>query len=64
MSQTVEVVVAPNGEARVETKGFTGGSCRTASEFIERALGTSTGERLKPEFYQSTQAQQHLQEGS
>ncbi|MFO1007272.1 MAG: DUF2997 domain-containing protein [Planctomycetaceae bacterium] len=64
MSQAIEVVVAPNGETRVETKGFSGASCRTASEFIERALGASTGERLKPEFYQSTQAQQHLQEGS
>ena len=64
MSQTIEVVVAPNGETRVETKGFTGSSCRAASEFIERALGTSTGERLEPEFYQTTRTQQHLQEGS
>ena len=64
MSQTIEVVIAPNGETRVETKGFTGASCRVASEFIERALGTSTSERLKPEFYQTTQAPQHLQEGS
>ena len=63
MSQTIEVVVAPNGETRVETRGFTGASCRTASEFIERALGTSTSERLKPEFHQTTQSQQHLQEG-
>ena len=63
MSQTIEVVVAPNGETRMETKGFTGASCRAASEFLERALGAATGERLKPEFYQTTQAQQHLQEG-
>lgn len=58
------MVVLPNGETRVETKGFSGANCREASEFIERALGASTGERLKPEFYQSTQTQQHLQEGS
>ena len=63
MSQTIEVVVAPNGETRVETKGFTGASCRTVSEFIERALGAPTSERLKPEFHQTTQSQQHLQEG-
>lgn len=63
MSQTIEVVVAPNGETRVETKGFIGARCRAASEFLERALGASTGERLKPEFYQTTQMQQHLQEG-
>ena len=64
MSQSIEVVVAPNGETRVETKGFSVASCRAASEFIERALGVSTCERLKPEFYQTTQTQQHLQEGS
>ena len=64
MSQTIEVVVAPNGETRVETKGFTGASCRAASEFIERALGATTSEQIRPEFYQTTQAQQHLQEGS
>ena len=63
MNQTIEVVVAPNGETRVETKGFSGASCRAASEFIERALGNSTSERLKPEFYQTAQAQQNLQEG-
>ena len=64
MSQTIEVVVAPNGETRVETKGFTGASGRQAREFSERALGASPGERLKPEFYHTTQPQQHLQEGS
>ncbi|MFO1007756.1 MAG: DUF2997 domain-containing protein [Planctomycetaceae bacterium] len=64
MSQTIEVVIAPNGETRVETKGFAGNSCRAASEFIERALGASKSERLKPEFYQTTHTQQHLREGS
>ena len=63
MSKVIEVVIAPNGETRVETKGFAGASCRAASEFIERALGASTSERLKSEFYQTTQTQQHLQEG-
>jgi len=63
LNQTIEVVVAPNGETRVETKGFAGSCCRAASEFIERALGKSKGERLKPEFYQTTHTQQHLQEG-
>ena len=64
MSQTIEVMVAPNGGTRVETRGFTGASCRKASEFIERALGVSTSERIKPEFYQTTLTQQHLQEGT
>jgi hypothetical protein len=37
-SQTIEVVISPQGETRVETKGFTGGSCRQASQFLEHAL--------------------------
>ena len=63
MSQTIEVVVAPNGQTRVETTGFTGSTCRQASEFIERALGAKTGEMLKAEFYQAAVATQQVQEG-
>ena len=32
-SLIIEVVVSPQGETRVETKGFVGSSCRQASEF-------------------------------
>lgn len=63
MSKTIEIVVAPNGQAHVETKGFTGSECRQASEFIERALGSKTGETLKAEFYQAAVATQQVKEG-
>ena len=52
MSKTIEIVVAPNGESRVETKGFDGSECRQASLFIEQALGQRASEQLKPEFHQ------------
>jgi len=39
MSPTIEIIVAPNGRSQVQTKGFTGNSCRLASGFIEQALG-------------------------
>lgn len=52
MSKTIEIVVAPNGESRVETKGFVGRECRQASLFIEQALGQRASEQLKPEFHQ------------
>lgn len=55
--------MAPNGQAHVETKGFTGSECRQASEFIERALGSKTGETLKAEFYQAAVATQQVKEG-
>ena len=52
MNKTIEIVVAPNGQTRVETKGFSGSECRQASEFIEQALGQRQHEQLKAEFHQ------------
>jgi hypothetical protein len=54
LSKLIELTVSPNGETRVETKGFTGNSCRDASKFLEEALGLRNSESLKPEFYQTT----------
>ena len=62
MTRTIEIIVAPNGETKVETKGFAGSECRDASRFIEQALGQQTGEQLTAEFHQqvlSDQVQQH-----
>ncbi len=51
MTKIIEVLVAPTGETRVETKGFTGTECREASAFIEKALGTRTSETLTAEYH-------------
>jgi len=56
----IEIIVAKDGQTRVETKGFLGSDCQGASRFIEQALGKATGEQLKPEFY--TAASNHLQQ--
>ena len=37
--KTIAITVSPQGETRLETKGFTGASCQDASRFIENALG-------------------------
>ena len=39
MTQVIEITIAPNGQTKLETKGFTGASCRGASQFLEEALG-------------------------
>jgi hypothetical protein len=49
--KTIEIIVSPQGETRLETKGFTGAECRQASRFIEEALGRRTAERLTVEFH-------------
>ena len=49
----IEIVVEPDGTTSVETRGFVGPSCREASTFIERALGSTTSETLTAEFHQT-----------
>ena len=63
MSRTIEIIVAPNGQASVETKGFVGSECRQASQFIEQALGQQTDELLRPEFHQAATSRQQIQQG-
>jgi len=61
---SIEIIVSPTGQTRVETKGFVGTSCRQASEFLEQALGKRTSEQLTPEFHQSESLPQSLREGT
>ena len=65
MKTTIEIIVAPNGETRVETKGFAGNQCQEASRFIERALGQQSNEQLTAEFHEvQPQQHDHLKEGT
>ena len=66
MSRTIEIIVTPNGQSQVQTKGFTGSSCRQASGFIEQALGQRTSEQMTAEYYQQASQSQtlHLKGGA
>ena len=61
--QIIEVIVSPQGECKVQTKGFAGSSCQQASQFIEAALGQRTSEQRTAEYYNQEQHSQRLQEG-
>lgn len=61
--QIIEVIVGPQGETRVTTQGFVGQACRTASQFLETALGSRTHEQLTPEYHQAAPTSEHQQEG-
>jgi ribosome-binding factor A len=63
MNQIIEITVTPDGQTRVETRGFSGAGCREASRFIEEALGKRASERTTPEFFQVADERQRLQEG-
>ena len=58
----IEILVSPQGETTVTTKGFNGASCRDASKFIEHALGQRTAETLTAEFHQSEPLRQSQSE--
>ncbi len=63
-TRTIEVVVSPAGEATVQTKGFSGSSCRDASRFIERALGVVQSDTPTAEMYQSESIGQPVHQGN
>ena len=60
--KTIEITVDSKGQTRVETRGFSGGECREASRFIERALGRPTDEKLTAEFHQSQDVGEQLKQ--
>ena len=49
----IEIIVAPDGTTRVETKGFNGTECQDASRLLETSLGRRTEETLTPEFHET-----------
>ena len=60
----IEIIVSPQGESRVQTKGFAGSECQQASRFLEQALGRSVRETLTGEFHgASLEQSRQIKEG-
>jgi hypothetical protein len=64
VNKLIEITIALDGNARVETEGFQGAECREASRFMEQALGRQQNEQLTAEFYATSAAQQWATEGN
>ncbi len=60
----IEIVVDPKGQAKIETKGFTGGECRQASAFLEQALGLRQSETMTAAFHQNLPVDQSLRQSN
>ena len=60
----IEIIVSPEGNTTITTKGFAGQSCRDASKFIEQALGQRIDEHLTAEFHQTQSVSQQQQQRS
>jgi hypothetical protein len=62
--KTIEIVVAPDGSSRIETRGYTGPECRLASAFLEKSLGRQSSEQLTAAFHQVASEEGRLAEDS
>ncbi len=56
MPRVIEVIVSPQGQTTVQTKGYAGTDCLQASKFLEQALGVVTGDQKTIEIYKSHNA--------
>lgn len=63
MKQVIEVTVSTDGKVTVQTKGFAGAACKTASASLEHALGLKVSEKQTAEFYSQQHQHQQLKEG-
>ena len=61
MSHTIEIVITEEGETTVETKGVKGSGCQALTKAIEAALGSTTGDVKKPEYF-ANQGGSHVQQ--
>jgi hypothetical protein len=61
MSRVIEVVVSPQGETTIQTKGYAGGDCLQASKFLEQALGVAVTDQKTTEFFQTSVQTQAIQ---
>jgi len=62
MARIIEVLVSPQGETTVQTKGYTGSDCLRASKFLEQSLGVAANDTKTAEFYSTADAQQQVQQ--
>jgi hypothetical protein len=60
--RVIEIIVTPQGETTVQTKGYAGAECVQASRWLEQALGIPVNNHKTSEFFQSTEQHQHVQQ--
>jgi Protein of unknown function (DUF2997) len=60
MPRVIEVVVSPQGETTVQTKGYAGGDCLQASKFLEQALGAVAADHKTSEYFNTEGTQQTI----
>jgi hypothetical protein len=62
MPRIIEVIVSPQGQTTVQSKGYVGGECQQASKWLEQALGVVAEDRKTAEYYEAQTSQQQIQQ--
>jgi hypothetical protein len=62
MPRVIDLIVTKDGQTTVQTKGYSGGTCLEASKWLEQALGITTAERKTPEYHETLNTEQHIQQ--
>ncbi len=60
MAKTIEIIVMPDGQLKIDAVGFKGADCEKATAFLEKALGQVKGKQKKPEYHRQVQNQQQI----
>ena len=59
--KSVDVIISPQGDVKVEAQGYSGSSCTEATKFITEALGKQVSEEKTADYYK--QGQTHVTQG-
>jgi hypothetical protein len=62
MSQLIEVTVSPQGETKIQAKGYEGQRCQEVSKFLETSLGLVTADTHTSDYYVQASAEQQVRE--
>jgi hypothetical protein len=60
MAKSIEVIVQPTGEVKIDAVGFKGADCEKATKFLEKALGQVSSKQKKPEYYRQARNVQKI----
>lgn len=52
LKKEIEILIDPEGEVSVSTKGVKGKACLDLVKFLEESLGEVRNKTLKPEYYE------------
>ncbi len=64
MKRTIELVITPTGDLKLDAIGFKGSDCEKATAFLEKALGQIQKREHKPEYQSRNRITPRQQVGS